>query len=80
MVGSYTSVVGSYTPARKIQSTTIIKTQVNICEEQLGTMELLCCVVSKAEILASYITLHLWNIIVIYTLPRLPVITMISHS
>ena len=48
-----------------------VNTQVNICEHQLGTMN--CFVVyvaSKAEIQASYITLHLWDIIVINTLPR----------
>ena len=38
-----------------------VNTQVNICEEQLSTMG---CVLSKAEIQASYITLHLWDIIV----------------
>ena len=39
-----------------------VNTQVNICEEQLGTMDsVLCCVASKAEIQASYITLHLCN-------------------
>ena len=47
-----------------------VNTQVNICEEQLGTID--CFLVSYQKLRYKQdITLHLWGIIFTYTLPRL---------